>query len=322
MNFPKDKTFFCFTVPILTLLFVFNSTALFAQFQRSPLAENSGVTSSPTQSAPQAADVRRAIQSTSAAFKEAFDQGNAKAVASFWSPEGEYIDAKGMRLVGRPAIEKAYETYFKQNKNAKIQVAIDSVRQIGNNLAIEEGRTAVTVSGGAPDFSQYTATYVKRDGKWKMVSVKESGMTPSVAHSGLKDLEWIIGTWVVDDQKLSLATKYEWLPGKKFVERTFSANVKGSTKPIGKQIIGTDPISGHLMSWTFNSDGSHAVGIWTAIDNGWVIESRGVTSNGKKTSANNILTKIDDNGCRWQSVNRTVNGVEMPDALEVVSKRK
>ncbi|QDT98524.1 hypothetical protein V144x_40300 [Gimesia aquarii] len=322
MKIPKDKTPFCFTIPFFALLFIFNSSNLFAQFQRSPLVENSGVTSPPSQSDPQATNLKRAIQNLSTAFKNAFDQGNAKAVASFWSPEGEYIDANGLRLVGRPAIEKAYTTYFKKNKNAKIQIAVDSVRQIGNNLAIEEGRTAVTVPESAPDLSQYTATYVRSDGKWKMVSVKESSLTASAVHSGLKDLEWIIGTWVVEDQGLALATHYQWLPGKKFIERTFSTKMNGTTKPMGKQIIGMDPLSGHLMSWTFNSDGSHAVGIWTATDNGWVIESRGVTSNGKITTADNILTKIDNNGCRWQSVNRTVNGVEMPDALEVVSKRK
>jgi hypothetical protein len=58
------------------------------------------------------------------------------------------------------------------------------------------------------------------------------------------------------------------------------------------------------------------------VENGWVIESRGVTADGMLTSANNVITKIDKNGCRWQSVNRTVNGAELPDALEVVSRRQ
>lgn len=322
MNFPKYKTPFCFTISTLALLFIFNSSSLFAQFQRTPLASNSGVTAAQKQPAAKVSNAEQAIKGMAVAFKKAFDEGNAKKVASFWSPEGEYVDANGTRLVGRSAIEKAYEKFFKENKNAKIQISVDSVRQIGNNLAIEEGRTVVMVPEAAPDMGQYTATHVKRDGKWAMVSVKESSMTPSVSHGGLKDLEWIIGTWVAENQGVTLTTIYRWLPGGKFIERNFSSKSNGSAQALGKQIIGMDPISGRIMSWTFNYDGSHAVGIWSAVENGWVIESRGVSSTGMVTSAYNVITKIDNNGCRWQSVGRTANGIELPDALEVVSKRK
>ncbi|HCO22228.1 MAG TPA: hypothetical protein DIT97_03850 [Gimesia maris] len=111
------------------------------------------------------------------------------------------------------------------------------------------------------------------------------------------------------------------MPGKKFIERTFVTTTGKKSQQIGVQIIGIDPLSGDIMSWTFNADGSHAIGIWMPVDGGWAIESRGVMANGMLTSANNIVTKIDDHGCRWQSVNRFVNGVEFPDALEVVSRR-
>ncbi|WP_299468491.1 SgcJ/EcaC family oxidoreductase [uncultured Gimesia sp.] len=328
MNLLRRKTSWGLTVPLLMLLFVLNSSTLFAQFQRTPLTgdaaasgDSEGTPAEP-QPAPQTSEAGQAIKKMAVAFQAAFDEGNAKKVAGFWAPEGEYIEASGMRLVGRPAIEKAYEGYFKENKNAKIQISVDSVRQIGNNLAFEEGRTVVTVPEVAPDFSQYTATHVKRDGKWMMVSIKESGLVPADSKAGLKDLEWLIGTWIVEDRGITLTTDYHWLPGNKFMERTFSTQGKGETQPIGKQIIGVDPIRGDIMSWTFNADGSHAVGIWAPVENGWLIESRGVSSNGMITSAHNIISKIDQNGCRWQSVNRTANGIELPDALEVVSKRK
>lgn len=321
MNFPQYRISFCFTVPTLTLLFVFHSSVLCAQFQRSPLVQNSGEYASKKQPVSQVSDAEQSIKNTAIAFKKAFDQGNAKAVASFWSPEGEYIESTGMRLVGRPAIEKAYAGYFQKNKNAKIKISVDSIRQIGNNLAIEEGRSIVTVPEAAPDMSQYTATHVKTNGKWSMVSVKESSISPA-AVGGLKDLEWLIGNWATENQGVTLTTRYRWLPGNQFIERTFSSKTKNAMQPMGIQIIGSDPISGQIMSWTFNFDGSHAVGIWSAAENGWVIESRGVTNTGMITTAYNIISKIDDNGCLWQSVGRTANGVELPDALEVVSKRK
>lgn len=289
---------------------------------------NAGTTSteeSPAESVePKGSGAEQAIRKIAAAFKQAFDAGNAAKVAAFWAPEGEYVEASGLRLVGRPAIEKAYTAYFKQNKKAQLQIQIDSIRQIGDDLAIEEGRTMVTVPEGAPDYSQYTATHVRQNGKWKMVSVKEASLAPSTPQVNLKDLEWLIGTWEAEDTGITLKTVYRWMPGKKFIERTYSAQSLSDEKPqvMGTQIIGVDPLTGDIMSWTFNTDGSHAVGIWAPVENGWVIESRGVTANGILTSANNVITKIDEKGCRWQSVNRVVNGVEFPDALEVVSRRQ
>jgi hypothetical protein len=41
------------------------------------------------------------------AFTEAFEKGDAKAVAGFWAEDGDYVDLTGRRLQGRPAIEDA-----------------------------------------------------------------------------------------------------------------------------------------------------------------------------------------------------------------------
>lgn len=311
---------------VLSTGLLLDCSDLSAQYQRTPVSgEAEAVEKAPaaeTRSKPSAAE--QAVRKVAVEFKKAFDAGNAEKVASFWSPEGEYVEASGMRLVGRPAIQKAYAAYFKTNKKAQIQISVDSVRQIGDDLAIEEGRTMVAVPEGAADYSQYTATHVRQNGKWKMVSVKESNLVPSATQVNLKDLEWLIGSWEAEDVGVTLKTVYRWMPGNKYIERTFSAQTLSGDKPqvMGTQIIGVDPLTGDIMSWTFNTDGSHAIGIWAPVENGWVIESRGVTADGMLTSANNVITKIDKNGCRWQSVNRTVNGTELPDALEVVSRRQ
>ncbi|QDT90142.1 YybH family protein [Gimesia algae] len=309
------------TVSAFSLLFMWDSSALQAQFQRTPLIASGEpeVTEPQKKSANSGAEA--AVKKVAEQFKQAFDAGNAEKIASFWTPEGEYIESSGKRLAGRPDIQKMYTEYFKNSKGAKIQITIDAVREIGEKLAIEEGRTVVTVPESPPAFSQYTATHVKQDGKWKMASVKESAISPSLPQINLKDLEWLIGTWTTEDEGVTLKTIYRWLPGRKFIERTFVASTGKKSQQMGVQIIGIDPLSGDIMSWTFNTDGSHAIGIWMPVDGGWAIESRGVMANGMLTSANNIVTKIDDKGCRWQSVNRFVNGTELPDALEVVSKR-
>ena len=61
-------------------------------------------------------------------FVEAFEQGDAKALAALWAPDGEYRAQSREPLKGRPAIEAAFQQYFAANKGAKLRIDIDSVR--------------------------------------------------------------------------------------------------------------------------------------------------------------------------------------------------
>jgi len=322
MNLLKRMPLFGLTFSVLLLLFQLESSALQAQLQSTSQTGPDKASVKASQTKPKSSKVEQAIKNLANSFKAAFDEGDAEKVASFWTPEGECIEATGLRLLGRLEIQKAYTEYFKNNKDAKIQISIDSIRQIGENLAIEEGHTVISIPTLVPEFSQYAAIHMKKDGKWMMVSVTESGSIPSATQIKLKDIEWLIGTWTAEDEGIVLTTTYRWLPGKKFIEKTFSSQSGKTTQPLGRQIIGIDPLSNEIMSWTFNSDGGHAIGMWSSVNNGWAIESRGVTAGGIMASANNMITKLDNNGYSWQSVNRYANGVELPDALEVISKRK
>src|SRR5262245_45312140 len=50
------------------------------------------------------------------AFVAAFHKGDAKAVAAFWMPDGDYTDQTGKQMKGRAAIEKAFKAFFAENK--------------------------------------------------------------------------------------------------------------------------------------------------------------------------------------------------------------
>ena len=47
-----------------------------------------------------------------AEFIAAFNKGDAKAVAAFWTPDATYVDQVGREYKGREAIEKLYEKVF------------------------------------------------------------------------------------------------------------------------------------------------------------------------------------------------------------------
>src|ERR1700756_5872934 len=49
-------------------------------------------------------------------FIAAFERGDARAVAAFWTETADYTDETGREFKGRPAIEKMYEKFFAKNK--------------------------------------------------------------------------------------------------------------------------------------------------------------------------------------------------------------
>ena len=256
-------------------------------------------------------------------FIEVFNKHDAKAVAECWTEDGEYVDETGEVYAGREAIEKGYARFFAENPNARIKVMIDSLRLLGDVAAIEDGRTTVDPPfAGAPAFGKYTAVHVKVNGNWLMATVRDSRIEMSSNYGALADLEWLIRTWTAEAHGAKTESTCRWVANKSFVERQYSVtNADGSTTS-GVQMIGWNAQEGRIQSWTFSSDGGHAVGAWTPTENGWAAEMHGMTIDGTPTSSINFFVRLDDNAYAWQSTQRTKGGVTLPDTDEVVLKRQ
>jgi uncharacterized protein (TIGR02246 family) len=262
------------------------------------------------------------LRQSAQVFTDAFNRGDAKAVAALWTKDGEYIDETGNRFAGRDAIEKEYARFFAAQPKAKISVVVDSLRQVNENTAIEDGRAMVELGpASAGGYSQYTATHTKVDGKWRMSSVRDARVgSPSAAHE-LSDLEWLVGTWSAEENGGKMEATCRWIADKHYLERTYSVSRGDKVVSSGVQVIGWNPQAQRIQSWVFTSDGGHAVGLWSPGKNGWVIETRGTLADGTPTQAVNVLTRIDDRAFSWQSVDRSAGGVSLVDTEEVLLKR-
>src|SRR5262249_21398450 len=80
-----------------------------------------------------------AIHKNAEAFVEAFNKGNAKAVAALWTAHGGLFEDSGIELRGRDAIEKVYAELFKEQPHAKIEIEVLSVHFPSRDSAMEEG---------------------------------------------------------------------------------------------------------------------------------------------------------------------------------------
>lgn len=253
----------------------------------------------------------------------AFNKRDAKAVAAFWTKDGEYVDESGQSVVGRAAIESYFAEVFKSRPEAKMQLVTDSVRLVSDSVAIEDGQTIVEPSPNATaEVSKYTAVHVKVDGKWLLASVRDIQVDTTAASNDLADLEWLIGDWTAEENGARTESKCRWVVNNKFVERSYSTTQLDGTVTTGMQIIGWNSQANHVQSWSFAADGGHAIGIWSATDGGWLAKVAGTTGANVSTTAVNVLRRLDDNAYAWQSMDRIIGEVRLPDTDEVIIRRK
>src|SRR5262249_8778157 len=83
-------------------------------------------------------------------FVAAFNRGDAKACASFWAPDGNYVAPDGVEVKGRDALEKMYENLFANVKGAKLAISVSSGRSPTPDVTIEEGTSELKTAEGGP----------------------------------------------------------------------------------------------------------------------------------------------------------------------------
>ena len=171
---------------------------------------------------------KTAIINNAKAFVDAFEKGDAKAVATFWAEDGDYVDLDGRQLQGRTAIEDAFKEFFKENKGMKLRIDVKSVRFVAPDVAIEDGTSSVIPPDGAPpNQGSYTNVHVKKGGQWVLQSVREAPYTPPGNYAKLHGLEWAVGEWVDEGDGPEIGhVTLEWSDDGNFLISTQDVTVK------------------------------------------------------------------------------------------------
>ncbi|HMF16211.1 MAG TPA: SgcJ/EcaC family oxidoreductase, partial [Gemmataceae bacterium] len=122
---------------------------------------------------------KEAIAKCAEAFLDAFHKGDAKALAAFWTPNGEFIDQTGKHTRGRKALEKIFTALFAEQKDLKARIDSHSLNFVTPNVAIEEGTTEVFAPDGKPPTKvNYTMVHVKKEGEWLIARLRNSPFVP------------------------------------------------------------------------------------------------------------------------------------------------
>ena len=265
-----------------------------------------------------------AIRAGVESYVKAFNEGNAEAVAAFWSPEAVYTNRiSGEQMVGREAIVKQFKELFESPEAMKLDVSVESVQFVSPNVAVEHGTAKFLRPDADPEAIEYSAVYVRRDGKWLLDRVTdEAAKAANSNYEKLKALEWFVGGWVDQDENIRIVTDCSWTKNKNFMTRSFTVSTGDKVELSGMQIIGWDAASKQIRSWTFDSDGGFARGVWSKAKDRWYVHKKGTTADGKTTTAVNHVTPVDENTFAFQSTQRTLAGQLLPNINEVLVVRR
>jgi uncharacterized protein (TIGR02246 family) len=276
----------------------------------------------PQKAAGKAAD-EKAILEMVYDYKEAFNRGDAEAIAKQFTEHAELVDESGETIEGRDAIRKLYQGLFKKAPGATVDIHLDWFRWVSPDVVIGHGKAKVTPKDGVAFSTSYTSVHAKRDGQWPIVLIRQSlgqAKDPKTREQSLQELDWLVGEFVDQDDSGTLKFNGKWSRNKAYLIRSFAVTSKEDVVLEGHETIGWDPARGVLRSWIFDTNGGFAEGTWKQRGKSWYCTLAGVQADGKKASAVHIFTPQGDH-YTFQSIGRTLDGEVLPDIDEVKVQR-
>jgi uncharacterized protein (TIGR02246 family) len=249
-------------------------------------------------------------------YQQAYDRGDAKTLASFYADDIDYIDQGGLEVKGRGEMEKLFMENFQVNPGAKIAITIEEVKSLTPDVQVNRGVATVTAITGLTESTRYAAVLAKKNDGWQICQLTETAAPAPSASSQLEALKWLIGNWENKDADQTLETKVEWAGDKNFLVRRFKLkDEQGETN--GWEIVGWDPDRQEIRSWIFDSNGGFGESSWSLDGGHSLIRASNVLPDGSRSTAENVLTKIDDNKFTWESQNRTLDGEPQPSVPKI-----
>ena len=273
---------------------------------------------------PAQAEAKPAVSAEEALVKEilqvytdAFNKHDASAVVEYWADNAVSVNSEtGARLVGREAIKKGFEELFKTMPGAKLSARILHFRFLKPDLLTLEGTSTLSSSVDDPVENNFTAILVKvGEKKWAIEHATETpAPTPETAYEGLKELQWLVGNWKDETEGVVCEATVSWNDKKTFLIRKYSVQMDPEEEAeTGTQVIGWDPRSKSIRSWSFGSDGSFGEAAWSLVENEWRVKFNHTNSDGSVLSGTQVISILDDNSAQVEVIGLELDGNLQPN---------
>lgn len=265
---------------------------------------------------PQPTEAEKAAKAQSDAYVAAFNKGDAKGLAALYAEDAQYTSDAGESIIGRAAVLDGLTKFFAKHKGAQLGVQMELARFLTPEVLIEKGLSTV-----GDETTRYVCNYVKKDGKWLISELNETTLPPiDAAAAALEELDWMVGSWKDNTPGVTVATTVDWTKNRHFLRRSLSVTREGEDPVEATEVIGYDPVAGGLHSWMFDSQGGFGEGTWKREANKWLVTFKATAPDGTTSSAQHVITFLDEKKYTWESINRQSGGEVLPniDKVEVV----
>jgi uncharacterized protein (TIGR02246 family) len=255
-------------------------------------------------------------------FVEAYNAHEPDALLPLFYEDARYVTRDGTELRGRDELRQTFVEAAEENPKAMISVAVDEIRFVSSDVAVEQGRSTFFPDGEtASSENRYTVLHVKRDGKWRIQSTRIDREETLCNYEFLRPLEWLVGDWIDEGRDEVIEVSWQFAENKNFLIQEFQVVHENEILLKGTQRIGWDPQTEQLRCWIFDTEGGFAEGTWTQVDGQWICKSNGVLRDGTSASSTRVLTPIAPDRILWASIDRLLGNEKLPD-LEVTMVRK
>jgi len=289
----------------------------FAQERSAPAAAKQGAAGSTTD--------EQAVRKASAGYLEAMNKGDLEARLAFWAPDAEYVNEAGKVTRGREALAALLKKGIADLKGTKVTGKINSLKFLRPDTAIVDGVLEFTSPDGSKDSDRYLVVWTKSGERWLISSAhdvqEETNEVPSLAYLQLKQLDWLVGEWQDQSDKVDVNIACRWDRNKAFLLLDYEIKQPGQDALQVTVRVGWDGRNGMVRSWVFDSGGGFGEGYWERDGNRWVVGAAGILPDGGTGSATYVYEFVDTNNFVWRSFDREVDGQPMSDA-EVKFSRK
>lgn len=271
----------------------------------------------------------KAILAAAESYVSAFNSRDAEKLAQLWAEKATYaLPDTGEKLVGRDAIREMFAKMFAGPDAGELSVTVETIRFVTPEVAVETGKTQVVQADGNVSYGTYSAIHVKQNEQWLLDSIHEVESVPvETVVSPLSKLDWLVGEWTDKSEGANVETVCQWTKNNSFLTRSFrvsasEGSASGTSEFEGTQVIGWDPVAGHIRSWVFDSDGAYSEGVWQQKGESWVVESSGFNAEGQLAKSIQVYLPQDANTYTWQSFGRQVGDEALPNIDEIQVIRK
>lgn len=108
-----------------------------------------------------------AVKQRSKEFDATWAKHDAKAIAEYYTTDGNIVTAEGNDLAGRDGIEQALSDAFNGGlKDSTLTTTVEKVRLIKPDVAIVDSTAEIKLPDSDPQKLHLVSVLVKKDGKW------------------------------------------------------------------------------------------------------------------------------------------------------------